>query len=113
MSFIPEDSVYAKARERAEKAAREAEKARQAEKRDVLREIREAVDFYRLTPREIFKKSELRAQMLRLQKPSAKLYREPETGDTWNGRGRPPEWLRRAEAAGKDREAFRVVDDEA
>lgn len=31
-------------------------------------------------------------------------YRNPQTGDTWTGRGRPPAWI----AGVKDREAFRI-----
>lgn len=30
-------------------------------------------------------------------------YRDPATGNTWNGRGRPPNWIR-----GKDRDRFSV-----
>lgn len=34
------------------------------------------------------------------QKPAAK-YRNPKTGETWSGMGRPPAWIRDAHAAGK------------
>lgn len=30
-------------------------------------------------------------------------YRDPETGATWSGRGKPPRWI-----AGKDREQFAI-----
>lgn len=30
-------------------------------------------------------------------------YRDPATGNTWTGRGKPPRWL-----AGKDRDAFKI-----
>ena len=30
-------------------------------------------------------------------------FRDPETGNTWNGLGRPPNWIR-----GKDRDRYRV-----
>ena len=30
-------------------------------------------------------------------------YRDPATGNTWNGHGRPPNWIR-----GKDRAQFRI-----
>jgi DNA-binding protein H-NS len=40
-------------------------------------------------------------------KPPAK-YRDPETGETWSGRGRPPRWLAAREAEGKRREEFAV-----
>lgn len=35
-------------------------------------------------------------------------YRNPETGDTWTGRGRAPRWLAAAEAQGQSRESFFV-----
>ncbi len=40
-------------------------------------------------------------------KPPAK-FRDPETGETWSGRGRPPRWLAAKEAEGKQREEFAV-----
>ncbi|MFY3145775.1 H-NS family nucleoid-associated regulatory protein [Achromobacter xylosoxidans] len=33
-------------------------------------------------------------------------YRNPDTGETWAGRGKPPRWLVEAEAAGSDRGQF-------
>jgi DNA-binding protein H-NS len=39
--------------------------------------------------------------------PAAK-YRNPETGETWSGRGRVPRWLRRAEERGRGREEFTI-----
>jgi DNA-binding protein H-NS len=36
-------------------------------------------------------------------------YRHPETGAAWSGRGKTPRWLREEEAAGAQREAFRVA----
>jgi DNA-binding protein H-NS len=35
--------------------------------------------------------------------PGAPKYREPVTGETWSGRGRPPHWM-----AGKDKAAFTI-----
>ena len=37
--------------------------------------------------------------------PAAK-YRNPETGETWSGRGRAPKWLTLAEQRGRGREEF-------
>lgn len=36
-------------------------------------------------------------------------YRNPETGQTWSGRGRTPTWLVNAERAGKSREDFLIT----
>jgi len=35
-------------------------------------------------------------------------YRNPETGATWSGRGKPPKWIKEAEAEGKSRDAFLI-----
>jgi DNA-binding protein H-NS len=35
-------------------------------------------------------------------------YRNPASGETWSGRGRPPRWLAEAEAQGKSRDAFLI-----
>lgn len=35
-------------------------------------------------------------------------YRNPESGETWSGRGRAPRWLTSAEKAGRNRDDFRV-----
>lgn len=39
------------------------------------------------------------------QSPAVK-YRNPETGETWSGRGRAPKWLTLAEQQGRGREEF-------
>jgi DNA-binding protein H-NS len=39
--------------------------------------------------------------------PAAR-YRNPETGETWSGRGRVPRWLKPAEEQGRGREEFAV-----
>jgi len=36
-------------------------------------------------------------------------YRNPETGDTWSGRGKAPRWLTSAEAAGTARDTFLIA----
>lgn len=35
-------------------------------------------------------------------------YRNPETGETWTGRGRAPRWMAEAEAAVQTRDAFEI-----
>lgn len=36
-------------------------------------------------------------------------YRNPESGETWTGRGKPPRWVSAAEAQGKARSDFLIV----
>jgi DNA-binding protein H-NS len=42
-----------------------------------------------------------------VQTPGAK-YRNPKTGETWSGRGRPAKWITEVEAKGRRREDFMV-----
>jgi len=39
-------------------------------------------------------------------------FRNPDTGETWSGRGRTPRWLAAKEAEGRRREEFAVVEPE-
>jgi DNA-binding protein H-NS len=41
--------------------------------------------------------------------PAVQKYRDPQTGETWSGRGRVPRWVLDAESAGRKREEF-VID---
>ena len=38
--------------------------------------------------------------------PAAPMYRDPATGKTWSGRGKPPDWIKGV--AKEDRESFRI-----
>ena len=74
-------------------------KAREAEIGDALAEIRSLVHEFGLTNEDIFgQKRKMSA------KPVAPKYRDPGTGATWSGRGKPPRWI-----AGKQREDFAVT----
>jgi|SRR5690606_19416647 len=42
------------------------------------------------------------------RKPVPPKYRNPETGATWSGRGKPPRWVSEAEQAGKSRDEFLI-----
>ncbi|ACD20965.1 H-NS histone family protein [Paraburkholderia phytofirmans] len=80
-----------KARIRALEA--QAEQLRRHELRQVVAEMRQKIRDYGLTPEQLFGPN--LSDLVR--------YRHPETGETWNGMGRPPNWIK-----GKDRGPFRV-----
>ena len=67
------------------------------QREDALREARELVETYELTTDELFGKRKAAGQ------PAAAKYRNPESGETWSGRGRTPRWL-----DGKNREDFAI-----
>lgn len=71
----------------------EAERLRRIELRRVLVEVRARVKEYSITPEQVF--GDDLSDLVR--------YRDPETGKTWGGLGRPPNWIR-----GKDRKRYAV-----
>lgn len=71
--------------------------ARMQARRAALSEVKRIVEEFELTTQEVFG----RAGVLRRRGKLKPKYRDPKTGATWNGRGRPPSWI-----AGKDRAAF-------
>lgn len=84
----------------AKRAALEAEinAAKGTARTTALSDVRQLVSEFGISSREIYgvhRKSTRR-------RPDAK-YRDPETGATWSGRGRPPAWI-----DGKDRVLFEI-----
>jgi DNA-binding protein H-NS len=71
----------------------EAEALRRRELPDVVAAMRRTIRDYGITPEQLF--GPALSDLVR--------YRDPDTGQTWNGMGRPPNWIR-----GKDRAPFRV-----
>ena len=68
-----------------------------AERADALQNARSLIGTFDLTVDELFGKQKS------IGKAVAVKYRNPETGETWTGRGRAPRWL-----DGKNREDFAV-----
>jgi len=70
--------------------------AAKAEERDrVLEEVRADVEKYGITRKHLF------PQITRRRPPAR--YRNPQTGETWSGRGRPPAWIE-----ARDRSTFEI-----
>lgn len=64
-----------------------------------LVEIKRLVGEFDITSQEIYGATRVQTR----QRPPAK-YRDPESGATWSGRGRPPAWIE-----GKDRARFQIA----
>jgi len=77
------------------------ESMRKTEMGDAIAKVRALISEFGLTEGDIFGRT---AKKVRESKPVAPKYRNPETGVTWTGRGKPPVWI-----AGKDREAFLIT----
>lgn len=82
----------------------EAAEIRRRELPGVIKEIQNIMDEYGISLADLEAKPKAKKQTLQLSGGDAKAkFRNPETGDTWGGRGRKPFWL-----AGQDEEKFRV-----
>jgi DNA-binding protein H-NS len=87
----------------AQKAALDEQIARlkREERSKAVEEVRALVEAYEISADEIFA---VNARKPRSTKATvAAKYRNPETGETWSGRGRSPKWLE-----GKDKAAYAV-----
>ena len=71
-----------------EKLKELAEATRKEEIKQAREKIREIMTQNGLTAEDLVEK-----QATRAPKPVAARYRNPESGDTWSGRGRMPRWL--------------------
>lgn len=78
------------------------QEAKAAEVAGVVAEIREKIALYGLTPEEVFGRPRGARGPSKGTKATPK-YRDPESGATWTGRGKPPLWI-----AGKERETFLI-----
>lgn len=104
---------------------KEADKIRSAEVKEVVSRIRKAIAHYGLTAQDLFGKAAAAAGSAQPSKrgaaakkgkaargakagaPAVVRYKD-EAGNTWVGRGKRPQWLRDALAAGKKLEDFAV-----
>ena len=105
------------------KLKKEADKIRSVEIKEVVAKIRKAVAHYGLTAEEIFgkprraagapkaaagKKRGAAARKAKAVKSPAVVRYKDDKGNSWVGRGKRPQWLRDALAAGKKLEEFSV-----
>lgn len=73
------------------------------ERAQKIAEVRQIVSEYDLTPDDVFSAKKPRGAKTAGSKVAPK-YRNPETGDTWTGRGKPPAWIKDVE----DRSVFEI-----
>ncbi|AWI53061.1 DNA-binding protein [Aquabacterium olei] len=69
------------------------------EQEAVLRAIRKLVDFWHITPSELHSDAPVVAAVPRPDEsppPARHRYRHPLSGETWDGQGAQPQWLREA-----------------
>ncbi|WP_175891715.1 H-NS histone family protein [Burkholderia cepacia] len=99
-------ATYLELKAQADALAQQAEEVRLAELDSIIASMREQIAEYDITPEQLFGRrraggSDKRAKVV----PK---YRDPKTGATWSGRGKPPQWI----AGAKNRDRFLIPDSE-
>ena len=77
--------------------------ARQNETAKAVAQVQALIRDFDLTQQDIFPSAKARGAKRSTGKVAPK-YRNPVTGDTWTGRGKPPKWIQ-----DQDRSAFAIV----
>ena len=94
-------TTYRELQEELQRLHQKSEAARRLEKGEALERIRALIVEYQLLPSDLgFHHGPAKKKSGAVAAPK---YRDPATGATWTGRGRPPRWL-----DGKDRAAFAI-----
>ncbi len=76
----------------------------------IIRDMRE----YKITPEEIIAALNSKSGRppkpapVQVKKPVTPKYRDPKSGNTWTGRGKPPRWISDTEANGGSRDDFLI-----
>ncbi len=101
--------TYQSVRAQIAKLEREAESLRRQELKSVIAQVREVIAQYGLTAADLglgAGRGRAGSGKARRAGPGAGVakYRDPASGQTWTGRGRPPAWI----ADAKDRDAFLI-----
>ncbi|KND56517.1 DNA-binding protein H-NS [Candidatus Paraburkholderia kirkii] len=87
-----------------ESLERQIEEAKSREYAEVLNEIKQKMADYGITLQELAGSRGAKASKASRSRSSvAPKYRDPESGSTWSGRGKPPKWI-----AGQDRDSFLI-----
>lgn len=86
-----------------EKLEKQIEEAKAREYAEVLNDVKQKIADYGFTLAELGMSRVKAGKIGRPRAGVAAKYRDPETGATWSGRGKPPRWI-----AGKDREQFAI-----
>lgn len=78
---------------------RQIQEARQRENQDAVAQVRALIEEFGLSTDDVFgrKRNVSGGQV-------APKYRDPQSGSTWTGRGKPPKWIQ-----GKNRDEFAIV----
>jgi len=113
-------ATYLEVKAKAEELFKHAEKLRVAEVHAVIADIRARMAEYGITTNDLQQPVTRRRRRARSAPAAGKKaatpkrsagkpkYRNPETSATWTGWGKPPNWIKEADAAGKSRDGFLI-----
>ena len=93
-------STYKELLKQREELEQQINEARSRELADAVSKVRGLIAEYGLTAEDVFPPARARSSANAGAKVAPK-YRDPATGQTWTGRGKPPKWI-----ADQDREQF-------
>jgi DNA-binding protein H-NS len=99
--------TYQAVRAQIAKLEREAEELRRQELKNVIAQVRQAIADYGLTAADLGfggRGGKPAGRKAAKRAAGEARYRDPKTGQTWTGRGRPPAWIAKA----KNRDAFLI-----
>ncbi|HXE22806.1 MAG TPA: H-NS histone family protein [Rhodoferax sp.] len=95
-------STYKELLKQREALEQQIKDARQREIAQAVTQVRSLVAEFGLTAQDVFSSGKARKSGTTHAKVAAK-YRNPATGATWTGRGKPPKWIQ-----GQDRAKFAI-----
>ena len=98
--------TYAELQQQIATLQQQAQAARKAEIASVVADIKSKMQEYGITVADL--SSGARGSRAKGATVAAK-YRDPETGDTWTGRGKRPRWLQARINAGRTLESFLIA----
>jgi DNA-binding protein H-NS len=96
-------SQYAELKAQIAKLQAQADEVRRTELSNVIEEIRSKIAEYGLTAQDLGFAAGARRGRPPKKAPLPPKYQDPKSGNTWSGRGKPPNWI-----AGKNRDRFLI-----
>lgn len=96
-------SQYAELKAQIARLQAQADEARRTELGNVIEEIRRKIAEYGLTAQDLGFAAAARRGRPPKKAPLPPKYQDPKSGNTWSGRGKPPNWI-----AGKNRDRFLI-----
>lgn len=86
---------------------KEIAEARQKERSQALATVLDLIKIHQLTKIDLFGKSNDPSKKIKTAGKTQSQFRDPDTGKTWSGHGRKPDWIKNS---GKDVSEFKITE---